>query len=218
MSKYIPQSGIYVIVHIKSSKIYIGQTNDFRKRWRGHKSALLRGEHGNHHLQSAWNKYGEKAFKFQILEHCSIEQLDEREQYWLDIYIPKGICYNFATDVVAPMRGHPFTEEHRQKISIALKGKPRSEEHCRKLSLANKQRSPMSDETRNKMSESKKGKRPNNAGRKVSKETLQKMSEATKGENNPFFGNTHTEITRLKMKEAWVRRRAGNQSGDSSSE
>lgn len=97
-------SGIYVILNKKNGKVYIGQAVDFRRRWINHKAALRNNYHGNRHLQAAWNKYGEKPFKFQKLEYCAIEQLDEREQHYLDIYMSKGLCYNIAKDVKSPVQ------------------------------------------------------------------------------------------------------------------
>lgn len=54
-----------------------------------------------------------------------------------------------------------------------------------------------SDETKQKMSEVKRGK----ARKPHSDETKHKMSESKKGENNPFYGKTHTEEIRQKLSE-----------------
>ena len=64
-------------------------------------------------------------------------------------------------------------------------------EHCR---LHNKVRI-FSEETRKKMSESKKGK-------KLSEEHRKKISESRKGENHPMYGKKHSEETRKKMSES----------------
>jgi group I intron endonuclease len=176
-------SGIYIILNIKSRKVYIGQAQDLRYRWRKHKERLKRGNHPNPHLQSAWNKYGAKTFKFQVLEYCPIDKLDEREQHFLDIYIPKGICYNIASDAVSPMRGRIMSAETRRRVSEAHKGnkyclgKKPSEETRRKLSEAMKRRpppEPISEETRYRLSESHKRKSP-------SPETRAKLSAINKG-------------------------------------
>lgn len=37
-------------------------------------------------MQKAWNKYGEDAFEFKIIEFCEVNKLNEREQYWIDYY------------------------------------------------------------------------------------------------------------------------------------
>lgn len=51
----------------------------------------------------------------------------------------------------------------------------------------------VSDETKQKLSESHKGK-------VHSEETKKKMSEIKQGESNPFYGKSHTEETRMKMR------------------
>ncbi|QIW88501.1 hypothetical protein [Pseudanabaena phage PA-SR01] len=46
-------SGIYQIINKENGKIYIGSTLNFKMRFRGHKSELRRGIHGNAHLQNS---------------------------------------------------------------------------------------------------------------------------------------------------------------------
>jgi len=198
VSNDTPISGIYVILNVKTGKVYIGQTQDFRRRWHKHKTYLKGGYHENRHLQHAWNRYGADAFRFQKLEYCAIEQLDEREQHFLDIYMAKGMCYNIAKDVQAsgrglirseetrrklseavmgknnPNFGKPKSEETRRKMSDAQKGRILSDDHVRKLSEAARKRPPASEETRRKLSEAGKGKIQ-------SEETCRKKSEQRKG-------------------------------------
>lgn len=92
-------SGIYVIHNTKNGKVYFGQAQDIHWRWTTHKNQLRKQHHVNRFLQADWNQYGEKAFEFKIVEQCSVEELDEREQYWLDIYMPKQVCYNIKRNV-----------------------------------------------------------------------------------------------------------------------
>lgn len=94
--------------------------------------------------------------------------------------------------------GKKHSEESKQKLSAALKGRKLSEEHIQKM----RDRIP-SEETRQKMSESKKN---------MSEETKQKMSEAKKGiklseehkqkMSEARKGKTHTEETKQKMSAA----------------
>lgn len=54
---------------------------------------------GNHHtpyLQHAWNKYGAEAFEFSVLEQCLCENLETREQFYIDTLKP---AFNSITDV-----------------------------------------------------------------------------------------------------------------------
>jgi group I intron endonuclease len=73
------QAGIYIIRNQVSGKAYVGQSIELNQRVRDHLRELRKGTHFNKHLQSAWNQDGEDAFKFEILEFCDQEQLDDRE-------------------------------------------------------------------------------------------------------------------------------------------
>lgn len=82
--------------------------------------------------------------------------------------------------------GKKHSEETRKKMSLAGLGKPKSETHAKNISLAltGKKRKPMSEETKEKLSEINKGRTsPNlgNTGRyKHSEEQKQKISENNK--------------------------------------
>ena len=192
-------SGIYVIHNTKTGQVYIGQTVDLRRRWLSHKSTLACNRHTNKHLQRAWNKYGANTFKFKVLEHCDIEQLDQREQHFLDVYMAKDLCYNIACDVQKPFRGAEFSAEHRRKIGDAHRGKPKSEELKRRLSELAKHRPPFSEETRRKITEANTGRPSQLKGRKLSEEHKSKISEGGKGRK-------HSEETKRKISEANKRR------------
>lgn len=75
--------GIYGIHNTLTDTWYVGQSNDIDWRWYEHKSDLNANRHHNKHLQRAYNKYGRNAFVWSVLEECSIEQLDEREIFWI---------------------------------------------------------------------------------------------------------------------------------------
>lgn len=92
-------SGIYVIVNTKNGKVYVGKSKDIRGRWQSHINDLNANRHANRHLQAAWNKYGATVFRFQKLEYCSIEQLDEREQHFIKLYSEKSMSYNIVNAV-----------------------------------------------------------------------------------------------------------------------
>ena len=76
-------SGIYSITCVPSGRRYIGQSVNIPRRWRNHKSQLRAGKASNLILQRAWDKYGEESFKFKVVEKTSIDNLDERELYWM---------------------------------------------------------------------------------------------------------------------------------------
>lgn len=72
---------LYQIIHLQSGFKYIGQTTrPPLKRWREHLYPLRKGRHHNRYLQAAWNKYGEQAFKFEIIkEFNTLEELNRAE-------------------------------------------------------------------------------------------------------------------------------------------
>jgi len=91
--------GIYKIMNINNGDSYIGSSTQLNRRLNQHKRSLLNNKHINKHLQSAWNKYGEDNFKFEVieeLEHLSnlskttqFEYIFNREQYYIDNYNSK---------------------------------------------------------------------------------------------------------------------------------
>jgi group I intron endonuclease len=129
--------GVYLITNTISGKVYVGSSTDTKKRWRVHKCQLRKGTHDNPHLQSAWNKYGETAFVFQLLEECGREYLVEREGFWIAHYdaMDPSHGYNLndatggATGDSNPMR----TPTTAAKVSRALLGKAKTRDHSRNI-------------------------------------------------------------------------------------
>ena len=78
-------SGIYKITNLYNGKIYIGQTQNLYERHKEHFSALYRGCHPNALMQEDWQKYS-KYFRWEIVELCAENKLNEREKYWIDFY------------------------------------------------------------------------------------------------------------------------------------
>lgn len=110
------KSGIYEIKCTVSNKSYVGSSNWINRRWRSHRYSLSKGAAHTKALQSAWNKYGEEAFTFMVLEYCSVEQLEEREVYWMKTKdsVTKG--YNCSYEVDAPRRGTKMTPEQIESL------------------------------------------------------------------------------------------------------
>lgn len=87
--------GIYCIRNLVNNKIYIGQSICVEDRWSKHLSSLRRDVNDNRSLQEDWNKYGESSFRFDLLESCSKEELDERESFHIGQFQSDTI-YNFT--------------------------------------------------------------------------------------------------------------------------
>lgn len=81
------RSGIYMIRHKTSHRLYVGSAVDIDRRWSVHLCELRKGTHHSYLLQHAWNRFGEDAFEWLTIEHLvNVNQLLDREQYWLDHY------------------------------------------------------------------------------------------------------------------------------------
>lgn len=74
---------IYGIKSKTSSKIYVGASGNFKRRWTEHKNALKNNKHHSIKLQRAWNKYGKEDFEFFVLEKGDGNSV-RREQHWID--------------------------------------------------------------------------------------------------------------------------------------
>lgn len=162
-------SGIYSIVNMVNGRRYIGSATYLSHRQNDHRRSLRNGTHTNRHLQRAWDKYGESAFAFEVLEECKIQYLVEREQWWMDVVRPD---YNLVPRAGSNL-GMNHTEEARHRMSEATKGRKFTDEHRLHLSESQKG-SKATAEHRRHMSEALKG-------RKRSAEHRLHLSEAMKG-------------------------------------
>ncbi len=170
--------GIYAIELelIDKTMIYYGSSCDITARWARHKRDLNNNIHDNQHLQRAWNKYGEFAFNFYVIEEVSNqENLTLIENEWLeqgketDVEYYRDICFNirpFANNNI-------IAEETKKRMSLSKKGD--------KNYMYNRQHS---DESKAIMSDLKKGEKNPMFGRKQTEDTKQKISQAIRGENH----------------------------------
>lgn len=111
-------SGIYQWLCVPSGKVYIGSAINLYLRRCEHLKLLRVNRHGNPHFQHAWNKYGESAFEFKVIELVLSSFLLEREQYWIDRLkaADKKRGFNIAK-VAGSTLGVLYTDEARDNIS-----------------------------------------------------------------------------------------------------
>ena len=87
-SKSLPS--VYKITNKINGRQYVGKTErTIRRKYEHfaiHKSD--KSQSYNELLQADIKQYGKHNFKFEIIEHCEINQLKEREQYWIDTLQP----------------------------------------------------------------------------------------------------------------------------------
>lgn len=183
----------------KPNRFYIGSSVDVSHRWIEHRSNLSRGSHHSPKIQNHYNKYGANDLVFEIIEHCTRNNLLEREQYYLDTLNPWFNTYPIAG---SPL-GHKPTKEHIEKVRKAGLGRRVSDETRRKISEAHMGMH-ASEETRKKQREAK-------VGRKLSEEHKTKISESLRGAvrsekhrekiRQTLMGHYVSEETRKKISE-----------------
>lgn len=80
--------GIYKITNIISNKVYIGQSINIEKRWGAHRTKPFneKSTQYNSPLYRAIRKYGLSAFTFEVLEECLPSMLDQKEQFYIQLY------------------------------------------------------------------------------------------------------------------------------------
>lgn len=108
--------GIYFI-RSPSGKMYVGSSIRAEKRCIQHLSDLRTGRHPSRRLSMAFVKYSGEGFESGILEECLPEQLEEREQFWIDTLKPR---YNsrLSADSNTGLR---MTEAERVAHAVAMK-------------------------------------------------------------------------------------------------
>lgn len=110
--------GIYKIENKANGKVYIGQSIDIDTRWYNHIRELNGNRHCNPHFQRAWNKYGKDNFEFMVIEECTVQNIDERETYWIDYY--KAIVPKYGYNITAGgqgRHGYSWSEEDKERLS-----------------------------------------------------------------------------------------------------
>ena len=116
--------GIYAIVG-PNGRLYVGSTTrNFYDRLCAHMSTLRKSKHSSILLQRAWDKYGDDAFEFKILEELQMPE-DCIPREIVNIQLLKStdpqFGYNIA-QVVDNRLGHTQSLKTKEKISIKLKG------------------------------------------------------------------------------------------------
>lgn len=125
---FFMNSGIYKL-EWDSGYYYIGQSQQLKERAYQHKRRLSRGDHENKALQSVFNKYG--IFNFIVLEYCEIEKLNEKEQYYLDLYFKNRKCCNNSPTATS-VRGFKWSKESKEKLRQRRLGTTQSDEQKEK--------------------------------------------------------------------------------------
>lgn len=208
-------SGVYKITCTTTGKIYIGSAIDLRDRRRCHFKELRQNNHHNRYLQNAWNKYGEQAFTFEVLEYVLPMSLTAREQYWFNRLKPFGRKgYNLAPIAGSPLgiKRSPETIERMRQANLGKELSPEHREKIRQAGIGRKQSLTAIEKMRqaklgNKNSLGYKHEpaaiekiRQAHLGKPKSLQHREKLSQAKSGKS----GRKHTPETREKMRQAKI--------------
>lgn len=182
--------GIYKIESEVNKKVYIGSSVKISSRLSAHRCKLKKGNHGNARLQHAWNKYGEQAFTFIVIEICEKNSLVEREQFWIDSLSAanRDTGYNIVKKAggnahkARPKGTFKHTPETRRKMSESARARPPIASYFERWGVKRKNK-PLSDDHKRNVSKSLKGRTFTEAHR-------QKTSAALKGRVNPRAAET----------------------------
>jgi hypothetical protein len=190
-------------------------------------------------LQRAWNKYGESAFEFSVLEETPPDMAVTREQHYIDTLDSANANTGFnICRLAGSVRGTkhsqlsrikmsksqklrpPMTAETRQKISLGNTGKKMSPEAIEKTRQAHIGKK-YSEEQRRANSERNRGKklpaehleklRKANTGKIISEETRNKIGEANRGKKRS--AEIRLKMTGVKRTEESRARMAAAQKG-----
>ncbi len=178
--------GIYKITS-PSNKVYIGQSLNIKRRFSEYKKLKCRGQKA---LYWSLNKYGFENHFFEILEECDLNNLNDRERYYQDLYDVLKSGLNCRLTKSNDNFGK-LSEETKKKISLKATGRKVSEETKKNMSLSQTGRK-HSEETKKKMSLKSKGNKVW-LGRKHSEETKRRMSDKS-------IGRRHTEESKSKLR------------------
>jgi len=118
--------GIYKIINTTNGRIYIGSAKEFKRRFAGHLRSLRKETHHNKFLQADFNKCGEDAFEFHVVEVMPGNNRNKRlrieQKYIKEYFDNQQQCYNFHKKSLR--RKGPWShtpEESAQKKSVAGK-------------------------------------------------------------------------------------------------
>jgi len=125
--------GIYKITNPKG-KVYIGQSVNIFKRFYDYKYT---GSSNQHKLNNSLNKYGYTNHVFEIISECDIEQLNEQERYYQEVYNSVKCGLNCVYVNSKNKIGY-VSDESKKLISEAKKGKKPSLQTREKMSIARK--------------------------------------------------------------------------------
>lgn len=114
--------GIYCITNNINKKQYVGLSKDCLKRWFDHYSKSYHSTKKDDlqkPLYMAMKKYGRENFSFSILEECNLDELKDKEIYWINKLNTYEDGYNATPGGDLP-EGHILKGEEHGMAKLTL--------------------------------------------------------------------------------------------------
>ena len=90
-----PHTGIYKITNLTNGMCYVGQAANVADRWKQHiKRGIGADPPTRNKLYPAMLAIGVENFSFELIEECSREELNEKEQFWQEYFKAKEFGYS----------------------------------------------------------------------------------------------------------------------------
>lgn len=126
-------SGVYLIINVVTSKVYVGSTKHFNNRFRAYKSSLKSGSTSQKKLLNSYLKHGGDCFIYVPISLVPVRALKFVEQFYIDQFDSVFSGYNTVREAMG-RRTTDFNLEHRAKLSASnrrRKGKYRFSDEAR---------------------------------------------------------------------------------------
>lgn len=116
---------VYIVHNIVNNKVYVGKTNDPKKRWRKHvEAAMSDREDHKFYIHRAIKKYGADNFIFTSIQEFGTErEQDLAEKYWIRYFNSRNNKFGYnLTDGGEGCVGRIVSQPTKDKISSSLTG------------------------------------------------------------------------------------------------
>lgn len=186
------KSGIYKLANKLNGRIYVGSAKEFKRRWSQHASSLRNQKHQNKFLQADFNKCGEEAFVFEVLEVTEGKTKEERlllEEQYIQKYYDSGTnCYNLCDRAIS-------------RDGCKDKDPERTKQRKREAGLRNMEDSEFRRKSIEALRKSLIENGAPNAGKKCSEQTKKRMSEAKMGKLKSEEVKAHMSVAQKLRRE-----------------
>lgn len=190
-------TGVYVIWCKPEKKAYVGESGHVSNRFAHHRFKLRQGTHDIVSLQKDWDKYGEHAFQFRILEEApSRPEREQLEAEW--IVRLDAVSQGYNTALFSTGGGCKRSQATKQKQSEAAKIRNADPEYNKMISDRCKRQHAegnlvLSPASRQKIANA-------NRGKPMSEEQKQKLRNSALARRDQMIAAAHKSVAVRKDK------------------